>query len=78
MSNLVQSNAGRIAARIQSLGANFDPEILSLPGGSIIAVLIWAYASLAMVLGRDRTQEAGRNEQRIKPIAPCTDCLGHR
>ncbi len=78
MSNLVQSNAGRIAARIQSLGANFDPEILSLPGGSIIAVLIWAYASMAMILKHDRQKDSGRSRQRVKPAAPCAGCLGHR
>jgi hypothetical protein len=33
--------AARMAARIQSILVDFDPEILSLPGGSIIAVSLW-------------------------------------
>jgi hypothetical protein len=49
MMNFIESNAGRIAARIQSIGGSFDPEVLSLPGGSIIAILLWLYAASTMV-----------------------------
>jgi hypothetical protein len=52
MMNFIESSAGRIAARIQSIGASFDPEVLSLPGGSAIAVFLWLYASAAMSLKR--------------------------
>jgi hypothetical protein len=51
MINLVES-AGRVAARIQAFGAGFDPEVLSLPGGSFIAVLLWLYAATAANLHR--------------------------
>jgi hypothetical protein len=44
MINLMES-AGRVAARIQAIGAGFDPEVLSLPGGGLIALLWWLYAA---------------------------------
>jgi hypothetical protein len=40
----LQSYAARIAARIQNVGADVDPEILQLPGGSVIATILWLYA----------------------------------
>jgi hypothetical protein len=45
MKQLIESGAARIAAGIQRVGANFDFEVLSLPGGSLIAALLWLYAS---------------------------------
>jgi hypothetical protein len=45
MKQLIESGAARIAAGIQSVGASFDFEVLSLPGGSLIAILLWLYAS---------------------------------
>jgi hypothetical protein len=42
---LIESGAARIAAGIQRFGANFDFEVLSLPGGSVIAALLWLYTS---------------------------------
>jgi hypothetical protein len=44
MLNFIESNAGRIAARLQTIGGSFDPEVLALPGGSIIAVFLWLHA----------------------------------
>jgi hypothetical protein len=45
MKQLIESGAARIAAGIQRVGENFDFEVLSLPGGSVIAALLWLYAS---------------------------------
>jgi len=45
MLQLIQSGAARIAAGIQSAGANIDFQVLALPGGSVIAVLLWLFAS---------------------------------
>jgi hypothetical protein len=45
MKQLVELSAARIVAGIQRVGANFDFEVLSLPGGSLIAALLWLYAS---------------------------------
>jgi hypothetical protein len=36
-----------IAAKIQMMGANFDPAVLQWPGGSFLAILLWVYATLA-------------------------------
>jgi hypothetical protein len=44
MLSFIESNAGRIAARLQTIGSSFDPEVLALPGGSIIAVFLWLHA----------------------------------
>ena len=73
MKNFIESSAGRIAARIQSVGGSFDPEVLSLPGGSIIAVLLWLYAaSTVVVLNR-----APPRPRPVEPIAACSGCFGH-
>jgi hypothetical protein len=45
MKQLIESGAARIAARIPLAGANFNFEVLSLPGGSVIAALLRLYAS---------------------------------
>jgi hypothetical protein len=44
MRQLIEWGAARIAAGIQRVGADFDFEVLSLPGGSVIAALLWLYA----------------------------------
>ena len=46
----IESYAGRIAARLQNVSADMDPDILQLPGGSVIATLLWLYAKGATVL----------------------------
>jgi len=45
MKQLIESGAARIAAGIQRFGAHFDFEVLSLPGGSVIAAILWLCAS---------------------------------
>ena len=72
MNEFIASNAGRIAARIHSIGGSFDPEVLSLPGGSIIAVCLWLYASTRVTLNR----EAPPVRSVIEP-AVCAGCTGH-
>ena len=44
MRDQIESYAARLAVRIQSAGADLDPDILQLPGGSVIATLLWLYA----------------------------------
>jgi hypothetical protein len=44
MKEQLESYAARIAVQIQHVGADVDPEILQLPGGSVIATLLWLYA----------------------------------
>ena len=75
MNAFIESNAGRIAAQIHDVGASFDPEVLSLPGGSIIAVLLWLYASTRLTLKRG----APSVRSVIEPVAPaaCAGCTGH-
>ncbi len=49
MKEQLESYAARIAARIQNVSADMDPEILQLPGGSLIATLLWLYAKGTVV-----------------------------
>ena len=72
MMNFIESSAGRIAARIQSIGGSFDPEVLSLPGGSIIAVLLWLYAASTVV----SLNRAPPRPRPVEPIAACSGCFG--
>ena len=72
MMNFIESSAGRIAARMQTVGGSFNPEVLSLPGGTIIAVLQCLYASAMFSMNR-----AQPRPQPVEPIAACRGCLGH-
>jgi hypothetical protein len=72
MMNFIESSAGRIAARIQTFGGSFDPEVLSLPGGTIIAILLLLYASTMFSLNRVPPRPPP-----AEPIAACRGCFGH-
>jgi hypothetical protein len=69
--NFIESSAGRIAAKIQTIGSSFDPEVLSLPGGSIIAILLFLYASTMIGLNR-----AHPPQHPVESIAACRNCPG--
>jgi 3-hydroxyacyl-CoA dehydrogenase len=45
MKQFIELGAGRMGAAIQNVCANVDFEVLSLPGGSLIAVLLWLHAT---------------------------------
>jgi hypothetical protein len=45
MRHLIETSVARMGATIHHFGANLDYEVLSLPGGSIIALLMWLYGS---------------------------------
>jgi hypothetical protein len=49
MKQLIESSAAWIAAKLQIVGANFDPGVLQWPGGSLLAILLCVYATLAAV-----------------------------
>jgi hypothetical protein len=55
MKQLIESGAAWIGAAIQNVCANVDFDVLSLPGGSLIAVLLWLYASAAGSMRRAST-----------------------
>jgi hypothetical protein len=52
MKQLIELGAVRIGAAIQNVYANVDFDVLSLPGGSLIAVLLWLYARAANSMSR--------------------------
>jgi hypothetical protein len=75
----MESSAGRIAVRIQALGAGFDPEILSLPGGSFIAVVLWLYAGAAATVHRAALRRpAAPHRPPFAAAAACTCCCGQK
>jgi hypothetical protein len=47
--------ATRIAVAIQAAAANVDLEVLSLPGGSVFAVVLWLCATVGRATFRYRT-----------------------
>jgi len=51
MSKFLESTASRIIIEAQRIGANLDPEVLSLPGGYFIAVSVCLYARAAVFAG---------------------------
>jgi cytochrome c553 len=80
MLNFIESNAGRIATRIQSIGAGFDPEVLALPGGSVIALLLWAYSGVTVSLNRTAARAQASPQPTVAraaaPVAACAGCHG--
>jgi hypothetical protein len=84
MKQLIQSGAARIAAGIHSVGANFDFEVLSLPGGSVIAVLLWLYASAMATVKRAMPQSQAIEWANATSSTACkrspsvTACVGCR
>jgi hypothetical protein len=49
MREQLESCAARLAARLQFVSTELDPEILQLPGGSVIATLLWLYSKGVVV-----------------------------
>jgi len=49
MKQIIESSVARVGAAVQNLGASLDYDVLALPGGSLIAILLWIYASAARV-----------------------------
>jgi hypothetical protein len=43
MKGVVESYTARFAASMHRFGSSIDPEILMLPGGSLIALALWLY-----------------------------------
>ena len=54
MKELFQTVAAKAAGGWQHAGANFDFEVVALPGGSLIAVALWLYLVAAAMLKRNR------------------------
>ena len=75
MNHFIESSTSRIAAGIQTVGASFDPEVLSLPGGTLIALCLWLYARTMLALKRGAMHENPSIES--IPAPACAGCLGH-
>jgi hypothetical protein len=41
MKHFMESYKARLTARLQSVTATMDPDVLMLPGGSVIALVLW-------------------------------------
>jgi hypothetical protein len=75
MNHFIESSTSRIAAGIQAVGTSFDPELLSLPGGTMIAVGLWMYARTVLALKRSAMHKNPVIES--VPTPACAGCLGH-
>ncbi len=60
MKQFIELGALRIGAAIQNVGATVDFEVLSLPGGSLIAILLWSYATATGSIRRAATPRLTR------------------
>ena len=86
MRQLIESGAARIAAGMQNVGANFDFELLSLPGGSLMAVVLWLYTNTVATVARrgtrnrelstTRSPAAVRGDKRVDCSSPMAECVG--
>jgi hypothetical protein len=56
MKQFIEVTAARVGAAIQNVCANLDFEVMSLPGGSLIAVLLWLYAIAMSSIRRAATE----------------------
>jgi len=43
MKELMRSYKERITLGVQAIGVGLDPDVLMLPGGSVIALALWLY-----------------------------------
>jgi hypothetical protein len=49
MKSLLESVAARARGTILAIVAHVDPEVLQWPGGSVVAMLLSTYATIAVV-----------------------------
>lgn len=61
MKAFINSNTARLVSLLQGLYANCDLETLSLPGGSLIVIISWIYASTAAYFGRHSVVSANND-----------------
>jgi hypothetical protein len=52
MKRFIELGAVRMGAAIQNVCANVDFDVLSLPGGSLIAIVLWLYAGAGSFIRR--------------------------
>jgi hypothetical protein len=66
----IELGAVRMGAAIQNVCANVDFEVLSLPGGSLIAVLLWLYATaIGSIRGATTQVHASRTTTDARSVA---------
>jgi hypothetical protein len=63
----IELGAARVGAFIQNVCANVDFEVVSLPGGSLIAVLLWLYA----LRRRFGLRRSSAESPLVQPGRPC-------
>ncbi len=62
MKTWMESYAAKLTAGVQTIGVGLDPDVLMMPGGSIMALVLWLYEhrphGRASPLGHDVGPEA--------------------
>jgi hypothetical protein len=73
MRKLLESTASLIIAEAQRIGVHVDPEVLSWPGGCIIAVSVYLYARAVVFTRGYIERRSGRTwgaceDHRVAPL----------
>jgi hypothetical protein len=82
----LEGYAAWVTAAFQTMGRDFDPELLLRPGGSMIAIVVWLYAkanTIALRLGihfgakarKPRSTNLGTEKERApETLNSCCRC----
>jgi hypothetical protein len=71
MKQFIELGAARIGAMLHNIGANVDFEIISLPGGSLLAIFLSFYA---IAMGSIRGAATQNRASTSAPSRACTGC----
>ena len=72
MKALIESVASRAAGGWQRAGAKFDFEVFALPGGSVLAPVLWAYSVTRSLLQDSRHQSIDTQQSDAPTATPAT------
>ena len=68
MKQLMEWAATRIAVASQAAAANVDFEVLSLPGGSLFAAVLWLWATAVTGVGRTSFRHRTLDKRSLVPL----------
>jgi hypothetical protein len=83
MKQFIEVTAVWVGAAIQNVCANVDFEVMSLPGGSLITVLLWLYAiamssircaATQIRTSRIRPKAGSVASEKLPPGGTCVGC----
>jgi len=69
MKGILESVAARAVNGWQRAGSKFDFEVLSMPGGSVMAPALWVYSMMSSVLKRSEPRSLKTQSAPEEPTA---------